>query len=275
MIYGILEYCINSFNGPYHNTPAYIINYDSALIYALPYGCLYVAFVGLKTPIVSFVIVHTLLLFGFIKKINGYLQDMARTGLPPSVLFRALAAVLLNGTAIATAVTTLLYLFYFFESRRFIAIVGRVNHALLFLLINLLFRDALLCFVLRFGINKLVMFGFRYSFFAYRNTFRISVFVFVGVYYFLKLSPLWSAGLGIAHIENYFDFIIWHSDNTWRRLVLSYLLFTLLFAAAFRSQSALLAPLPARCAYRSHSLPCAPSRRSKSEADANAQRDFP
>lgn len=236
MIYSILEFCLNSINGPFHSTPEHILGCRRYWVYTMPYLSLYVAFVGIRTPTVSFMMAQTLLLFRLIN-----LADMtvikilsARTAhnSPLNLLLRGL----LNPAFISVGVTLLLHVFYQIKFRRSIAMAGRVSHAICFLVTRVLFSGRAEILVFNFLFNKLVMQVCIRIYVRCKKTFCIVVLAFIGTYYFLKtIGCCWNALSDLA----YFEFILWRRSVGWRTLLVSYTTFCILFVLSFASQNIL------------------------------------
>lgn len=242
MIFGILEFCINAYNGPYHTTPAILLSPSAGgLRYALPYTALYIAYFGMITPMLSFVLVHHFMLFGIIHAIYESLCKIVYSGNVDSPLGRALFSPVVNCYAISLIVSFTLYTFYQLSLRRSCSIVGRMSHACVFLFVQVLFRKATIILLANFCLNKLLMFGFKRIYLLNKSFFQTFTFSFVGVFYFLKLFPLWDfLGMAASPSDNFFNFVIWQKSNTWNRILLSYSFFFVLFMSAFTFQNALL-----------------------------------
>lgn len=232
MIYSIIEFCLNSFNGPFHSMPACISGSSQRWLGILPYASLYVAVAGIRTPVLSFVILQSMLLFRFIALADASIAQTISYRLDNIFLgtffYRPLLSIM---------VTILLHTFYQFTLRRSVSMAGRMTHATCNYITRLHFRDPYEILVCNFIINKISILLCIYLCNRHMQSFTTAVFSFFGVYFFLKTCACSSILQPCVLFNVNFELAALVVRGCRMDLLLSYATFTVLFCVAFISQT--------------------------------------
>lgn len=237
MIYSVLEFCLNSVNGPFYGTPEHIVGCGWHWAFVLPYLSLYVAFVGVKTPLISFMTAQTLLLFRLISMADLAATEAVGARTVHNSPLNLVLRVLLSPVLVSVGVTYLLHVFYQIRFRRSIAIAGRVSHAICSLLTRVVISGRIEVLIMNFLFNKILSQICMRVYIRHKGTFCTVIFSFIGTYYFLKTICRCRLCHYLLSDGARFEFLLWKRNAGWQTLFVSYVTFGILFGLSFASQS--------------------------------------
>lgn len=239
MFYGIIDFCLNSMNGPFYTMPAHILDCDGHWARLLPCTSLYIAFVGIKTPFITFSMVQPLLLFRTVSSAGAAAAGLVDRHLPGHGSALCALELVLSLAAVPAVLSYAFSILYHTKFRRSISTIGRIVQAVSFLVMSHVFSSSFSLYAINFLCCRLLMFCIVQRYFRYSKAFLSGTLAFIGSYYFLKLAP----GVGILRPllpPGYcFDFVLWREDASMGALAVSYSALTILFLASYASQNAL------------------------------------
>ncbi|KAI5168470.1 hypothetical protein PAEPH01_0158 [Pancytospora epiphaga] len=240
MFFGIIDSCLSIINGPFYIMPSAVINSNQYWPKILPYASLYIAFIGIKTPSITFVIVHILFLFRIITKLGITILNFIRKYIPE---YKALIFILDLIIGLIILPYGILYGHMFLSHtkfRRSISTIGRTLHAISLLIISQIFASQFSIYVINFLICKTLMFLVIQKYLHNSKMLMSGMFAFIGSYYFLKLvSSCWISFLFLPTGFS-FDFSPWEKSMNVKKLLVSYGTLLVFFALACTTQNTLI-----------------------------------
>lgn len=188
MIFGILEFCINTINGPFSHTADCIVDCFGSWV-GIPAVCAaYVALFGQKTPLLSFIIIQNLLLFNIFHRMHQQVEWLLRSHMRKSLLYYFIN--FLAGNILTVSLVSILFIHFVYQIqfRRTISISGRLSHALCISTAGLIFGEGMSLCISGFIMNKTLNACLTRVLVHHSELFTACLMSFVGVYYFITLG---------------------------------------------------------------------------------------
>lgn len=206
-------------------------------------SALSVAFWGVKSFKLSFVICQILLLYKFIAELNTNFVSFIINILSRNKYMVYEEIVYIGNfissfteIIIAILISLLLYHFYQVPYRRMLSITGRITHTLCYFILSHILKNKMAIFIFNFSLNKVCNYVNIAIYFRNSKYVVISYLAFIGCYYFLKLSH---ELFFINRIILYRFKFSYNGDGTddLEHLIICYCSFIIMFMIAFRIQS--------------------------------------
>lgn len=186
MIYSVIEYCLNCLNGAFHTTPNHMRHDDRFWLTVFPIASLYIAFWGINTFRISFIIVQILMLYGLISQTDREISRIVSCKFKNHSALLLVLRVFTYPLFYSLASSMFLHRIYQISYKRSISISGRISHSICNIIIRSKISNIYAILILKFFITRIINRIILKVYFRKVRVFNMIMFSLIGSYYFLK-----------------------------------------------------------------------------------------
>lgn len=236
MIYFLAEYCLDSLNGSFFQSAQALLDSDCNDSFYAPFIALYVAIIGFNTLETSIVLSQFMFLYKLFHSIDKQFVSLIKLVFSnqENPIYIGIYNLVYHIPVIPLIISISLHIAYVSITNKSRSLLSRILHSITRSLVCLIFTNIILCALVVFIINYILMDIFTKNYLAVKLRASAMLLSFCGVYFFVKTYKKVYLFSNCIRID--FVFTVEYSHPLLKQVVMSYLIFIFLFAASFYLQ---------------------------------------